>query len=56
MRFERINFQIENATKLTENELNKQEGGTTEIWIEGGGERGGACFVRRHLVGPMSAE
>lgn len=40
MPFERINFQIENATKLTENELNKQEGGTTEIGREGE-ERGG---------------
>lgn len=41
MRFERINFQIENATKLTENELNKQEGGTTERYGERGEERGG---------------
>lgn len=50
MPFERINFQIENATKLTENELNKQEGGTTERYGERGRREEGSLWVQSKML------
>lgn len=52
MPFERINFQIENATKLTENELNKQEGGTTERYGDRGRREEGSLFCAASLGRP----